>query len=219
MTPRIYKKLAIMGTLALGIAFTATSAKAQTTFESSTPETINVNAVITNAIDATVVEPDAGVLGVLASTTPGEAAAFTVNPDGTYDLTGAIDGESRIVSNGAAAPGSFTIAAGDAFNDTAVYVTYGTAVDLVCGLCAETTVLELTEVTDDLSTGDGTACPSTTAVSTSLATPTVGCATTAADGALTINVGYTIATVNGNATRPIYNDGVYLGSFDATIEY
>ncbi len=212
-------KLAAMSTLVLGVAFFTSPVSAQTTFESDTPSTINVNAIVLNSIDATVVEPDAGTLGVLASTTPGEAAALTIDPDGTIDTASAIDGESRIVSDGSAAAGSITIAAGDAFNDTAIYVTYETAVDLTCSACTASEDLILTEVEDDLNTGLGTACPATTAVATVLSTATQGCATTAADGSLTINVGYTITTVDGNVTRPVYEDGTYVGSFDAIIEY
>jgi hypothetical protein len=223
MTTRSYLKLATVSIFTLGVAF-VTPAQAQVTFESATPQTINVNASVANSIDATVVEPDAGTLGVLASTTPGEAAALKVNPDGTLDVTGAVDGGSRMVSDGSAAAGSITVAAGDAFNDTAIFVTYSNAVDLNCAICAASEDIILTNILDDLDSGTGTACPSATAVAGSLdavtgPTSIQGCATTSGTGELTINIGYTLATVDGNATRPVYEDGAYVGSFDAIVEY
>jgi hypothetical protein len=223
MTTRSYLKLATVSIFALGMAFSAAPANAQTVFESATPETININAVVQNAISATVVEPDAGTLGVLASTAPGEAAQLTIDPDGTIDTANAIDGESRIVSDGSALPGSITVAAGDAFNDTAIYITYETGVDLNCAVCVASEDIELIEVTDDLNLAPGTACPATTAVAAVLdvdtPTSTQGCGTTSATGELVVNIGYTIATVDGNATRPVYEDGVYVGTFDAIVEY
>ena len=223
MTTRSYLKLATMSIFALGVAFATVPAHAQTVFESSTPETINVNAEILNSISATVVEPDAGTLGVIASTSPGDAAQLTIDPDGTIDTSAAIDGASRIVSDGSAVNGSITIAAGDAFNDTAIYVTYENGVDLTCGACGASEDLELIEIIDDLDTAIGTACPATTAVAAVLdvdtPTSTQGCGTTSATGALTINIGYTIAVVDGNATQPVYQDGTYVGSFDAIVEY
>lgn len=216
-------KFAAIGTFAIGLAFSSGSVQAQVEdFDAGVPVTIDMTAEVSNTISATVTGPDLGNLGVIGSVSSVEAASLTVNPDGTFDRSNAEDGASRLVDDGTAAVGSIVIAAGDAFNSTPVYVTYENAVDLGCATC--TGDLLILEIIDDLDTGaTGGSCGTATATVLDPVTPAndeQGCAATAADGSLTINIGYTIGVQPGDDTTPVaYETDTYEGSFDAIVEY
>lgn len=222
MKTRSILKLAAFGAMALGVAFGANTAKAQTDFDAGVANTININAAVDNTITATVVEPDFGNIGVVASLTPGEQAILEFQPAGTFNTAAAVDGDSRLLVGGGSTVGSVTVAAGDAFPTTPVYVTYSNAQDLTCALCTVANPdLIIHEVTDNL--GGGAGCGGLTAgvldVVGAGAADAQGCELTAGDGSMAFNLGVTIATVDGVAPRPVYETGVYLGSVDVIIEY
>lgn len=222
MKTRSIIKLAAFGALALGVAFNVSPAKAQIDFDAGVPNTVEINAAVDNTISAAVVEPDFGNLGVVASQTPGEQAVLVLLPAGTLDVTGAVDGDSRIMSGGGEAEGEIDIGVGGAFPTTPVYVTYSAPVDLVCAICAPgNAALEIFEVTDNLAGGGGCTGGLTAGVLDTVtpANDAVGCETTIGDGSLSFEIGVTIATADGNAVRPVYETGTYLGSVDVLIEY
>ncbi|HRQ60127.1 MAG TPA: hypothetical protein PLO23_01190 [Alphaproteobacteria bacterium] len=222
MKTRSFVKFAAFGALALGVAFGASPAKAQVDFEPGVPEVININAAVDNTITATVTEPDFGDLGVVASQTPGGQAILELTTAGALVTGAAIDGDSRILSGGGQVAGSVAIGVGGAFPTTPVYTTYSAPVDLTCGACAAPNAdLLIFEVTDDLAGGGGCTGGLTAGVLDTVtpANTATGCETTAGDGSLPINIGVTIATEDGNAVRPIYNTGTYVGSVSLLLEY
>ncbi|MFN3701626.1 MAG: hypothetical protein ACK4VI_08930 [Alphaproteobacteria bacterium] len=216
MKTKSFFKLALVGTTAL--MFMASDAMAQAiTFEAGVPQTIDITANVDNSITATVTDPSFDRLGVVASTTPGERAVALLNFDGTLTLTPA--GSARIISGGTPVAGIVGIDTGDAFATTPVYVTLSDAVDLTTGTVGNP-ALRLVRVATNQA--GGVACGALTGAILDVLIPanTVqGCDITNADGELTFNIGATIRTVDGADPRPVYETGLYEGSFDMIMEY
>jgi hypothetical protein len=167
---------------------------------------IAVTAAVDNTIDVTTTPIAFGTIGVTSDAT--DTASLIMNA-----TTGAVTddigpglgiGEAHIVSaTNTGTPGTVTVA--NALPNSLIFAYYGTLVDLTDGAGP---LLVLESISDDLNVpGSYTAATST---------QVAGNEVTTAGGALTWNIGATIAT---QATAARYDTGAYAGSFTMILSY
>lgn len=182
-------KMATTSAVALGLATVASNAMAQSESVAGT-----VSATVQNAFNLVQTTGlNFGTLAAFADTAGVNTATISVSTAGALSApTNNAPAQFVVVNNAAVSQGVFDIT--NAAPNTVVTITYANTANLSCGACTGgNPVLTLSGV------GDG------------LATPT-----TSGAGALTINVGATIATVAGGNQ---YEDGAYSGGFDMTVAY
>lgn len=178
---------------------------------------VDITATVENTIDVAVTNPVRfGQIGAMNSLTAADIATASVAPDdtladdpgtgyGTADQASIVFDPGDVANTGAA---DVDITA--AFENTDLFVTYDTCVDLA-GPGAE--VFNLISIQDNLPTANSHNC----ATPAAFGAYTFGSGTTDGTGALSFNIGAVIET-DGTADTA-YTDGAYTGSVQMYVTY
>lgn len=204
------KLMAAVSAVALGVAMYSTTSLA-VDVESGDNIQVNITGTVLNTIDITYTPIDFGTIAAVARN--GAPAYYTVAPnDAVTDDAGPLFTDARIIQNTTSTPAAADIDI-VAFPNTPIFVDYDvTGTDLT--FSGET--LFIAHVTDNLTVpGNFQAAAPYNGVG---AATSQGSATTdPVTGALSFNVGATIAT---DATQDlVYPSGAYTGSVEVTISY
>lgn len=201
-----FKKLAVLSTVALGVAAMYSDEVLAVNYQLGAPVTVTASATVENTFDVTITNGlSFGTIGAVADTT--DVARLTVAPDSsvTEDEGNGWLGSDQaaiVVDAGATAPDAADISV-NGFEATTIYVTYSNIVNPTDGSQS----FILTDLLDDL----------TTPGSYDGSTRVIGQGTTDGSGDLTFHVGGSIETTTTAAVA--YADGAYAGSFDVTFSY